>query len=68
MWTRELQELSEEYFEYDGTHVKNHQGKFGILRVDSKNRVYTIFIKPSLVESLIFKSIPDMIKSGWVVD
>ena len=68
MWSRELQELSEIYFEYNGTYVKSINGEFGILSIDYQNKIYTITIKPELTKSYSFHSTSEMIKSGWAVD
>jgi hypothetical protein len=68
MWSKELTELSEEYLNYTGTHLKHIKGKFGILDIDYKTNTYTISIKPGLTEKLVFNSVDDIIKSGWAVD
>jgi hypothetical protein len=68
MWSKELIELSKEYLNYDGTHVKSTNGDFGILHIDSKNNVYTISLKPDFNVNLTFNSVPEMLKSGWAVD
>jgi hypothetical protein len=68
MWSKELQELSREYLEYDGTHVKSKKGKFGILNIDYENKIYTILLKPDLTENLTFHSVQEMLNAGWAVD
>jgi hypothetical protein len=68
MWSKQLQEISREYFEIDGTHCKSTNGNFGVLSIDYQNKIYTISLKPEFTENLTFHSIDDMIKSGWSVD
>jgi hypothetical protein len=38
MWSKDLQELSEEHLEYDGVNVKTQKGDFGILNIDYQNK------------------------------
>jgi hypothetical protein len=70
MWSKELTELSREYFNYDNTSVKSQNGDFGILNVDYKNKIWTITLltenKRNL--NLTFHSVEDIIKAGWAVD
>ena len=68
MWSKELIELSKEYLEYDGMHVKSQKGKFGVLSIE--NKIYKITLKPITNESqvLTYNSVNDMIKAGWAVD
>lgn len=68
MWSKQLQELSKVYFEFDGTHCKSTSGNFGILRIDEKNQIYTISLKQDLNIDLTFNSVDEMIKAGWAVD
>ena len=68
MWSKELQELSEQYFEYDGTHVKHQTGIFGILSVNSERSLYTIMVKPDLLSKYNYKSALEAINAGWAVD
>ncbi|GHU12504.1 hypothetical protein FACS1894161_0880 [Spirochaetia bacterium] len=68
MWSKELQELSRTYLEYDGTHVKSTKGKFGILGIDFEKDVLVIKIKPELTEILTFKTVDEIINAGWAVD
>ncbi|MDR2314214.1 MAG: hypothetical protein LBE02_06740 [Spirochaetaceae bacterium] len=42
MWSKELTELSREYFNYDNTHIKSQNGDFGILNIDYKNKIWAI--------------------------
>jgi hypothetical protein len=70
MWSKELTELSREYFNYDNASVKSQKGDFGILNVDYKNKLWTIKLltenKRNL--NLTFHSIEELIKAGWAVD
>jgi len=70
MWSNELTELSEEYFNYDGVNVKTKKGDFGILNIDYKNKIYKINLltenKKNL--NLIFNSVSEIISAGWAVD
>jgi hypothetical protein len=34
MWSKEVIELSREYLNYNGTHVKSTNGNFGVLSID----------------------------------
>jgi hypothetical protein len=68
MWSKQLQEISEIYLEYDGTHVKSINGNFGILSIDKKNKIYIISIKPDFDVNLTFHSVHEIIKAGWAVD
>jgi hypothetical protein len=68
MWSKELIELSREYLNYNGTHVKSTNGNFGVLSIDYQNKIYTISLKPEFTENLTFNSVEDIIKSGWSVD
>jgi hypothetical protein len=68
MWSKELRTLSEEYLNYDGTHVKSINGQFGVLSIDYQNELYTISIKPDFTETLTFHSVNEIIESGWAVD
>lgn len=66
-WSDELIELSREYLEIDGIHVKNLNSDFGILNIDYQNKIYTIsFLTSNRV--LQFFSVEDILNSGWVVD
>ena len=66
-WSKKLIKLSKEYLNYDGTHVKSIKGQFGILNIDNENQTFTITLK-STNQELVFNSVDDIIKSGWVVD
>ena len=66
-WSDELIELSEEYLNYSGSCVKSLQGEFGILIIDYENNIYTIHISNSN-QTLTFKSVQEIINSGWAVD
>jgi hypothetical protein len=69
MWSKELQELSEEYLEYDGVSVKSKNGQFGIINIDYENKVYEIILLNSVENQILtFNSVDEMIKSGWAVD
>jgi hypothetical protein len=49
MWSKELTELSEEYLEYDGTHVKHQKGIFGILNMKIKSILFQL--SPTLLKN-----------------
>jgi hypothetical protein len=66
-WSDELIELSREYLNYTGTHVKSLKPEFGILNIDYENNVYTIKLLNSS-QILTFKSVEDIINAGWAVD
>ena len=70
MWSEELTELSEEYFNYDGVNVKTKKGDFGILNIDYENKIYKINLltenKNNL--NLTFNSVSEIISAGWAVD
>ena len=66
-WSNSLIELSREYLNYDGVNVKSLKGEFGILKIDYGNQIYTISFLNSN-QTLTFKSVDEMINSGWVVD
>jgi hypothetical protein len=69
MWSKELQELSEEYLEYDGVNVKSKNGQFGIINIDYENKVYEIILLNSIENQILtFYSVDEIIKAGWVVD
>jgi hypothetical protein len=42
MRSKELTELSREYFNYDNISIKSQKGDFGIVNVDYKNKIWTI--------------------------
>ena len=67
MWSDKLIELSTEYLNYTGTHVKSLKAEFGILNIDYENNIYTITIFDSN-QTLTFKSVDEMINAGWAVD
>jgi hypothetical protein len=66
-WSDELIELSREYLNYDGVHVKSLKQEFGILNISYEKKIYTITLFNS-DQTLTFKSVEDMINAGWVVD
>ena len=66
-WSDKLIELSKEYLNYSGTRVKSQDLEFGTLIIDYNNSIYTIHISNSN-KIVIFKSINEIINSGWVVD
>ena len=66
-WSDNLIKLSKEYLNYDGTRVKSLNCQFGILNIDYENNIYTISVSNSN-QTLIFKSVDEIINSGWVVD
>ena len=66
-WSDNLIKLSKEYLNYDGTRVKSLNCQFGILNIDYKNNIYTISVSNS-IQTLTFKSVDEIINSGWVVD
>jgi hypothetical protein len=70
MWSEELQELSEEYFEYNGVNVKTQKGDFGILNIDYQNKIYTISLLTENIRNLnlTFNSVEELLQSGWAVD
>jgi len=66
-WSDELIELSREYLNYNGVHVKSLKAEFGILNIDYDNQIYTIKLFISN-QTLTFKSVEDIINAGWAVD
>jgi uncharacterized membrane protein len=66
-WSDNLIELSREYLNYPETMVKSLNGDFGILNIDDENNIYTISIRNSN-QTLTFKSVDEIINSGWAVD
>jgi hypothetical protein len=66
-WSENLINLSREYMEIDGVHLKSLDGDFGILNIDSENKLYKIQLKDS-DQVLIFNSADEMIDAGWAVD
>ena len=66
-WSDELIDLSREYLNYTGTHVKSLKPEFGILSIDYENNIYTITLFNSS-QTLTFKSVEDIINAGWAVD
>jgi hypothetical protein len=70
MWSKELIELSREYFNYDNTSVKSQKGDFGILNVDTHNKIWTIRLLTENTRNLklTFHSVEEIINAGWVVD
>jgi hypothetical protein len=70
MWSKDLQELSEEHLEYNGVNVKTQKGDFGILDIDYQNKIYTISLLTENIRNLnlTFNSVEEIIKSGWAID
>jgi hypothetical protein len=70
MWSKELIELSREYFHYNGVSVKSQKGDFGILTVDHHNKIWTItlLIENTKNLNLTFHSVEEIINAGWAVD
>lgn len=68
MWSKESIELSREYLNYSGVHVKSDKMEFGILEIDYEKKLYTISKLPDLKEKITFNSVEEIIKGGWVVD
>ena len=66
-WSESLIELSREYLNHDGVKVKSLSRQFGELNIDYDNSIYTILISDSN-QTLTFKSVDEIINSGWVVD
>jgi hypothetical protein len=66
-WSDKLIEISKEYLNYDGTHVKSLKGDFGVLNINYEKQTYKIISKSSNQTS-IFNSIDEMINAGWAVD
>ena len=66
-WSEKLIKLSREFLNYDGVRVKSLSGQFGVLSIDYENQIYTISISNS-DQTLIFKSVNEIINSGWAVD
>jgi len=66
-WSDNLIKLSKEYLNYDETRVKSLNCQFGILNIDYENNIYTISVSNSN-QTLTFKSVDEIINSGWVVD
>ena len=66
-WSDSLIKLSREYLNYTETRVKSINGEFGLLTVDYETGIYTITISNSN-QVLTFKSVDEIINSGWVVD
>jgi len=66
-WSNELTELSEEYLYYSGIVVKSPDLDFGVLDIDYDKNIYTISVFGS-GKKITFKSINEIINSGWVVD
>ena len=66
-WSDNLIQLSKEYLNYSGTRVKSLSGNFGELNIDYDNNIYSISVSNSN-QILIFKSVKEIINSGWVVD
>ena len=66
-WSHKLIELSREYLNYNGMRVKSLSGQFGELSIDYVNQTFTIIISNS-EQTLTFKSVDEMINSGWAVD
>jgi hypothetical protein len=66
-WSDKLIELSREYLNYDGTHVKSLSGDFGILNIDYEKQIYKIKSKSSNQE-FIFNSVNEIVNAGWTVD
>ena len=66
-WSDNLIKLSREHLNYDGTRVKSLNREFGILNIDYENQIYYISILNSN-QTLTFKSVNEIINSGWVVD
>ena len=66
-WSDNLIQLSREYLNYDGVKVKSLNREFGILNIDYENQNYYISILNSN-QTLTFKSVNEIINSGWVVD
>ena len=66
-WSDNLIELSREYLNYTDTKVKSLNGKFGNLTIDYDNDIYYISVSNSET-TLTFKSVDEIINSGWVVD
>ena len=67
IWSDSLIKLSREYLNYTETRVKSINGEFGFLTVDYETDIYTITISNSN-QVLTFKSVDEIINSGWVVD
>lgn len=66
-WSDKLIELSRKNLNYSGVRVKSLSAQFGELNIDYENQIYTIEISNSN-QTLIFKSVDEIISSGWVVD
>ena len=66
-WSDNLIKISREYLYYSGTCVKSIKGEFGELDIDYENSIYYIRIRNSEI-TLTFKSVDEIINSGWVVD
>jgi len=66
-WSDNLINISKEYLNYDRTRVKSLNYQFGILNIDYENNIYTISVSNSN-QNLTFKSVDEIINSGWVVD
>ena len=65
-WSDELIELSKQYL-IRGSSVKSLNGQFGILDINYKNSIYTIYIRNSRL-ILIYNSIEEIIETGWIID
>ena len=66
-WSNNQIQLSQEYLNYDGVRVKSLSGEFGELKIDYQNKIYKITISNSN-HTLTFKSVNEIINSGWAVD
>ena len=66
-WSDNLIQLSKQYLNYDGVKVKSLNREFGILNIDYENQDYYISIL-NTNQTLTFKSVNEIINSGWVVD
>ena len=66
-WSDELITLSRQLLNVNGIHVKSLDCKFGILNIDSKNKIYTISILGS-DDILTYHSVDEIINAGWAVD
>lgn len=65
MWSKELTELSRQYFETGFCCVKSEQGEFGELSFE--NQIYKISLFTS-DKSYTFNSVDEILNAGWAVD
>jgi len=67
VWSEELQELSRLYL-VDGVRVKSTNGDFGVLSVVCDTHTIKLLKRGKGETPLQFKSVDDMINSGWAID